>query len=311
MWYTLTGNFGNLLPIDYWSKSLVRKYHNKSLDLKLTNKHSAHKKQTSLKLFKNTNSNGKNFPYNKKPTGFDEFSFKKQPANHASIKSDRNNNINNNYTNDGRQRVGSNATKKTQVLNMNTSAKNLTSSVNSNSRKHIADFNYKYSSDLNLNLNLSLNGCSGKNASESCNELDDNYFYDDESQSMFHLSNDRLHDFVRKSSTFDFDDDDGQEDEDDEDEDDLLYDTDFDDLDDDTERDSNDASRLNDSLDFDEIDDEELKEQLDMHSMILSKSCYNDAEFDDPIITAEQVLSEIDNIMNMQVSQPFTPSIFI
>jgi hypothetical protein len=30
MWYTLTGNYGNLLPIDYWSNSLTRKSHNRS-----------------------------------------------------------------------------------------------------------------------------------------------------------------------------------------------------------------------------------------------------------------------------------------
>ena len=35
MWYTLTGNFGDLLPINYWTKpSLIRKYHSESLDLK-------------------------------------------------------------------------------------------------------------------------------------------------------------------------------------------------------------------------------------------------------------------------------------
>jgi len=36
MWYTLTGNFGNLLPIpsDYGSKSLFKKYHRNSLDIK-------------------------------------------------------------------------------------------------------------------------------------------------------------------------------------------------------------------------------------------------------------------------------------
>jgi hypothetical protein len=54
--------------------------------------------------------------------------------------------------------------------------------------------------------------------------------------------------------------------------------------------------------DDDDEDDEdlhELREQLDMHSMILSKSLYEGAEFDEPIVTAEQVLNEIDSMMNM------------
>lgn len=34
MWYTLTGNFGNLLPIEYGSNSLYKKYHKDSLDIK-------------------------------------------------------------------------------------------------------------------------------------------------------------------------------------------------------------------------------------------------------------------------------------
>jgi hypothetical protein len=57
--------------------------------------------------------------------------------------------------------------------------------------------------------------------------------------------------------------------------------------------------------DDDEEDDEdlhELREQLDMHSM-LSKSLYEGAEFDEPIVTAEQVLNEIDSMMNMVIRQ--------
>lgn len=49
-------------------------------------------------------------------------------------------------------------------------------------------------------------------------------------------------------------------------------------------------------LDFDE-DDEELKEQLDMHSMILIKGIYNGCDLSEPLITAEQVLNEIDSMM--------------
>ena len=65
----------------------------------------------------------------------------------------------------------------------------------------------------------------------------------------------------------------------------------------------------------DDNDDEEeyeeyLKEQLDMHSMILSKCEYNDEELDEPIITAEQVLDEIDSMMTMQVKYIFIKSGF-
>ena len=51
----------------------------------------------------------------------------------------------------------------------------------------------------------------------------------------------------------------------------------------------------------DEEEEEELREQLDMHSMILAKSSYAHGELDEPLITAEQVLNEIDSMMMMQV----------
>lgn len=57
---------------------------------------------------------------------------------------------------------------------------------------------------------------------------------------------------------------------------------------------------VDDYFDFDE-DEEELKEQLDMHSMILTKNLYNDCDLDEPLITAEQVLNEIDSMMTQQV----------
>lgn len=56
-----------------------------------------------------------------------------------------------------------------------------------------------------------------------------------------------------------------------------------------------------DYLAFDEEEDE-LREQLDMHSMILSKNEYNQSAFEEPLLTAEQVLNEIDTMMMMQVS---------
>ncbi|RNA16899.1 fasciculation and elongation zeta-2 [Brachionus plicatilis] len=52
-------------------------------------------------------------------------------------------------------------------------------------------------------------------------------------------------------------------------------------------------------LEFDE-DDEELKEQLDMHSMILIKGMYNESDLVEPLITAEQVLNEIDSMMSLE-----------
>jgi hypothetical protein len=48
-------------------------------------------------------------------------------------------------------------------------------------------------------------------------------------------------------------------------------------------------------------DDEELRDQLDMHSMILVKSIYNDDdENEESLITAEQVLSEIETFMQVR-----------
>lgn len=52
-------------------------------------------------------------------------------------------------------------------------------------------------------------------------------------------------------------------------------------------------------LEFDE-DDEELRDQLDMHSMILIKGIYNECDFAEPLITAEQVLNEIDSMMGLE-----------
>ncbi len=43
MWYTLTGNFGNLYPIDYGTNALYKKYHTNSLDIKM--KHQNNKKE--------------------------------------------------------------------------------------------------------------------------------------------------------------------------------------------------------------------------------------------------------------------------
>lgn len=75
---------------------------------------------------------------------------------------------------------------------------------------------------------------------------------------------------------------------------------DFSDVDDNVSFDDNLSKQdeAEDYLEFDE-DEEELKEQLDMHSMILIKGLYNGC--DEPLITAEQVLNEIDSMMNLQV----------
>ncbi|XP_042188629.1 fasciculation and elongation protein zeta-2 isoform X2 [Callorhinchus milii] len=51
------------------------------------------------------------------------------------------------------------------------------------------------------------------------------------------------------------------------------------------------SEKLNDNLNLDLSDDEELREQLDMHSIIVS--CIND----EPLFTAEQVIEEIEEMM--------------
>ena len=153
MWYTLTGNFGNLLPIDYGSNSLFKKYHKNSLDIK------------------------------------------------------------------------QNSAKKDLVLGNN----------------------------------------------EDYQDEEDDDFYGEG-----HYSCKNKHDSSDQSGS--------QE---------LFKETDF-------EFDEDDVNDENESDDDD--DDDELKDQLDMHSMILYKSIYNEnGEIDEPIITAEQVLNEIENMMTLQV----------
>lgn len=72
----------------------------------------------------------------------------------------------------------------------------------------------------------------------------------------------------------------------------FEQDTDFD-FEDDSDEDSSNSG---------EEDDDELRDQLDMHSMILAKSIYNEnGEIaDEPYITAEEVLSEIETMMTLQ-----------
>ena len=74
----------------------------------------------------------------------------------------------------------------------------------------------------------------------------------------------------------------------------FEQDTDFD-FEDDSDEDSSNSG---------EEDDDELRDQLDMHSMILAKSIYNEnGEIaDEPYITAEEVLSEIETMMTLQVN---------
>lgn len=160
IWYTLTGNFGNLLPIDYWSKSLLRKYHHRSLNVK--DKHRS-----------------------------------------KSARED--------YNDD-----------------------DLIDSYDSD-QSDISDEDY-----------------------DEFNEGD-----------LFSSSKK-----VRKTSM-----DDGK----------TVK----------TAEDGEEAEE--DYLAFDEEEDE-LREQLDMHSMILSKNEYNQSAFEEPLLTAEQVLNEIDTMMMMQVS---------
>lgn len=70
----------------------------------------------------------------------------------------------------------------------------------------------------------------------------------------------------------------------------------------------------NDCLNFDDQNDsdlDELREQLDMHSVILSKSFYEGTELDEPIVTAEQVLDEIDSMINVSNVRPQNQTILI
>lgn len=148
MWYTLTGNFGNLLPIDYGSTSLYKKYHKDSLDIKDNKK----KHQSSKKIYEDFDDE------------YDEFGGE---SNFSYTPSER------------------------------------------NSDDKESDFEFDNDSD--------------------CDKVSD---YDDENE---------------------------------------------------------------------EEDEHELREQLDMHSMILSKSFYNEnGDLDEPCITADEVLNEIESMMTMQ-----------
>jgi hypothetical protein len=82
------------------------------------------------------------------------------------------------------------------------------------------------------------------------------------------------------------------------DEDDISYRDDFEDDDDDDDFNEDDYEEQ--GFHEDE-DDEELREQLDMHSTILTRDQFIENQLDDPIITAEEVLNEIDSIMAFQV----------
>ena len=160
MWYTLTGNFGNLLPIDYGSNSLFKKYHKNSLDIKQIN------------------------------------------------------------------------AKKDLVLG---------------------------------------------NTDDYQDEEDDDFYGEG------HYSCKNKHDSLDRSGSQD-----------------LFKETDFEF--DEEEEDVNDENESDGDEEDDDDDDDELKDQLDMHSMILYKSIYNEnGEIDEPLITAEQVLNEIENMMTLQV----------
>lgn len=206
MWYTLTGNFGNLLPIGYWSKTtLIRKYHRRSLDLKLSDD---------------------------KP--------------------------------------------------------------NKNKRKssHEKSTRLKCSQSNRVLCNKPISQLKCQSADTDQDEEGENYFYDEEA-------------VVEKSDGDQVEVDD--DDDDDEDEDDVSCSGESED-DEDEERDVEEvASTRNeccdavDPIEFDQLDDDdELKEQLDMHAMVLSRSALGD----EPIITAEQVLDEIDSMIKLEVSSP-------
>lgn len=89
-------------------------------------------------------------------------------------------------------------------------------------------------------------------------------------------------------------------DNDDEEEDEISYEDDFGDEEDDEDDDFNEDDYEEQGFHEDE-DDEELREQLDMHSTILTRDQFIENQLDDPIITAEEVLNEIDSMMAFQV----------
>lgn len=245
MWYTLTGNFGNLLPIDYWSKTLMRKYHTRSLNLKLDN------------------SRNKKRDVKKSRTG--------QMANTSSYNESRR---------------------------------------NSCSNKHRLETSFVLKS-------MKQTCKDGQQNEEDDDDDDDTYFYDEEEnfRSIAHAtkSNDHISDSISEDDDDDEGDDDNEDDEfsskeNSEDEENIHQEKDQDDRADDVKGKEREMDEDEvDPLEFDEIDDDELKEQLDMHSMIVSRNIYGTGdEFDEPIITAEQVLNEIDSIISLEVIKHFS-----
>lgn len=227
MWYTLTGNFGNLLPINYWSKNLIRRYHTRSLDLKLDCENSTrHKKPKQQRVQKITTTTTRR-PTNKSQTS--------QQTNRNSYllcnKQQQVEDEDDNYFYDEEEE------------NFKAVAEKSQSRVAIESDESNSDEDEFLSSD---------------NETTSDSDSDDTFDEEDEEE-------------AKKKGQFEGDE-------------------------------NNECGVGDEPLELDEIDDDELKEQLDMHSMIISRSLYNGDELDEPIITAEQVLNEIDSIIKLEVN---------
>lgn len=228
MWYTLTGNFGNLLPINYWSKNLIRKYHTRSLDLKLDCENSTrHKKPKQQRVQKITTTTTRR-PTNKSQTSQQTNRNSYQLCNKQPQVDDEDDN----YFYDEEEE------------NFKAVAEKSQSRVAIESDESNSDSDEFLSSD---------------NETTSDSDSDDTFDEEDDEEE------------VKKKSQFEGDE-------------------------------INECGVGDEPLELDEIDDDELKEQLDMHSMIISRSLYNDDELDEPIITAEQVLNEIDSIIKLEVN---------
>jgi hypothetical protein len=220
MWYTLTGNFGDLLPINYWSKpSLIRKYHSESLNLKSV------------------------------MSGNDKRRVAAVAANVERL---------------NRRELDLNLDSYENLLNGSGAARGEEETTDA------GDYEDSNSDGC----------CGGGHGNGEDENEDEDEDEEEEVESAKRMEKRRMkrnrkrrdeRRRRRKSNVIDINEED-----------------------------------VEDYMENDEEDDEEddedlheLREQLDMHSMILSKSLYEGAEFNEPIVTAEEVLNEIESIINM------------
>ena len=222
MWYTLTGNFGDLLPINYWTKpSLIRKYHSESLNLKQV-----------ASLSKNRDNIVNNNKYNRRELDLNLDSYEnllnnddeENMSGYDELNSDFDDEEDESYEEEEEFEEAEEAEEAEVENDKEQEKRDHDELIEEN---NIAEFNKTRKKELVLKNYKNYSGKSNK----------------------------------YRSGSYDMDD----------------------------------------YLEFDENEDlDELREQLDMHSMILSKSVYEVNGYDEPIITAEQVLDEIDSIINME-----------